>query len=313
MARKIKDITGQKFNYLTAVSYNSTTSKERGRTYWDFKCDCGNIKTIIPQSTKRGLTKSCGCKVTYKPRPKKDIAGMKFNCWTAIDIDEEMSKEKKKICWNFVCDCGTKRAIIGTLISNNKLKSCGCKNNNKRRDLTGQKFNRFTAIDVNEGLTKEKGFVYWNVVCDCGTKKAIRSSAIVGGRIKSCGCWNAEVLVRRATKPPGVGAFNSWLYGYKNGAKVRGLEWSLTRDEFKEITSQNCHYCNKEPRPYKTVRNTSYAFVNGIDRVDSSIGYRLDNTVPCCKRCNWMKSDMGAKEFLEHIEGIYRHAIYKRD
>lgn len=30
----------------------------------------------------------------------------------------------------------------------------------------------------------------------------------------------------------------------------------------------------------------------GIDRVNSKIGYTLGNVVPCCKKCNTVKSDI---------------------
>ena len=34
-------------------------------------------------------------------------------------------------------------------------------------------------------------------------------------------------------------------------------------------------------------------------------GYIIENCVPCCKRCNWMKSDMNKEEFISHIKDIY--------
>lgn len=54
-----EDVTGQKFNHLTALGF-SHKDKNR-KTYWDFLCDCGNIKTLRLDCVKNGNTQSCGC------------------------------------------------------------------------------------------------------------------------------------------------------------------------------------------------------------------------------------------------------------
>lgn len=55
---KIIDITGQKFNMLTVLSFSK---RENGRSYWMCKCDCGNIVERNSNSFKSNMTKSCGC------------------------------------------------------------------------------------------------------------------------------------------------------------------------------------------------------------------------------------------------------------
>lgn len=48
------DITGQKFNKLTAIEY-------RGNCKWLFRCECGSEAVINGSRVRQGLTKSCGC------------------------------------------------------------------------------------------------------------------------------------------------------------------------------------------------------------------------------------------------------------
>jgi hypothetical protein len=49
--------------------------------------------------------------------------------------------------------------------------------------------------------------------------------------------------------------------------------------------------------------------LNGVDRIDSSIGYLPENVVPCCGLCNWMKGDQTQAEFFKRVAEIYkRHA-----
>jgi hypothetical protein len=37
---------------------------------------------------------------------------------------------------------------------------------------------------------------------------------------------------------------------------------------------------------------------NGIDRLDSSKGYVLENCVPCCSEINWAKRVMSFEDFV---------------
>lgn len=57
MSRQREDLTGQKFNHLTALRYV-------GDRRWMFRCDCGHEKSILGYAVKRGHTKSCGCLAT---------------------------------------------------------------------------------------------------------------------------------------------------------------------------------------------------------------------------------------------------------
>lgn len=58
-ARNFKDISGQKFGRLTAVTPVGRSSDNR--TIWECVCDCGNTVFITGKSLRSGNTKSCGC------------------------------------------------------------------------------------------------------------------------------------------------------------------------------------------------------------------------------------------------------------
>lgn len=61
MAKHV-DITGKKFNYLTAIEF--ARYDKRKSQFWLFQCDCGNKKVINKAHVISGHTKSCGCKVS---------------------------------------------------------------------------------------------------------------------------------------------------------------------------------------------------------------------------------------------------------
>lgn len=57
MPNRVRDITGQRFGRLVAVS----RSYEKRRSYWTCACDCGGTKTTTLAHLKIGHTRSCGC------------------------------------------------------------------------------------------------------------------------------------------------------------------------------------------------------------------------------------------------------------
>jgi hypothetical protein len=91
---------------------------------------------------------------------------------------------------------------------------------------------------------------------------------------------------------------------YKGSAKRRGLSFDLTLEQFRSIVSKPCHYCGGNSKDYDD-RSKG----NGVDRKDSSKGYEIGNCVPCCWRCNSMKTDTPYQEFLDHVEKVYNHIL----
>jgi hypothetical protein len=87
-------------------------------------------------------------------------------------------------------------------------------------------------------------------------------------------------------------------YGvYMRSAEQKQLEFSITLEEFKEITKKPCDYCaGIQPRGF-----------NGIDRIDSKKGYVFENCVSCCKVCNYMKNTLNKDVFIHRVEHILSH------
>jgi hypothetical protein len=79
---------------------------------------------------------------------------------------------------------------------------------------------------------------------------------------------------------------------YKATAKRRDIEFNLTLEQFTELWNKPCYYCGDE---IKTI---------GVDRVDNTKGYQVDNIVPCCAWCNKMKLNYTKEEFINHCEKI---------
>jgi hypothetical protein len=87
---------------------------------------------------------------------------------------------------------------------------------------------------------------------------------------------------------------------YRHNALRRNLEFNLTAEQFKSITEQKCYYCNG----YSQDRDPRF-IGNGIDRKNSNLGYVIENCVPCCVTCNFIKNNMDFNEFIDYIRRLY--------
>ena len=94
-------------------------------------------------------------------------------------------------------------------------------------------------------------------------------------------------------------------YGvYTRCARDKNLEFNLTLNDFTVLTEQPCHYCG-------SIQERGF---NGVDRVNSEVGYVTDNCVSCCQMCNYMKGSLSVDAFLGRVEHIltYNGQIHGR-
>lgn len=166
-------------------------------------------------------------------------------------------------------------------------------------DETGARYGRLVVLC--RGDAYRTGFK-WRCVCDCGNEHQASPANLRAGQVRSCGKCGAFLL--KSDEAACRQAHNN----YRRNARNRGLQFELSVDEFRSITSANCHYCGATPsNSHKAARPREGAVAyryNGIDRVDNSIGYSAGNIVSCCQTCNRAKSDMPQGEFLAWIERI---------
>lgn len=178
----------------------------------------------------------------------------------------------------------------------------------RREDIKGRKFGNLLVLSdcIRDYDSKGHSTYKRECLCDCGNKSIVREYNLKNGTIKTCGC-------RKFRLEYGIASFNFVYAGYKSSAKKKGLEFTLTKEAFKEITKKPCHYCGQKPTMKGEVSKNKgekremngYYIHNGIDRVDNSRGYEKDNCVPCCSHCNYAKRTLSQKEFKIWINKVY--------
>ena len=87
MARKRDDLTGQRFGRLTVISLNEDVSKQKKKSHWNCKCDCGNETVVRGTHLKSGETASCGCYQKEKLKEK----------WQDKEFRQMQSEQRKKM------------------------------------------------------------------------------------------------------------------------------------------------------------------------------------------------------------------------
>lgn len=178
----------------------------------------------------------------------------------------------------------------------------------KAKDITGH---RFSLLSVESPVSINKnGTIIWQCRCDCGKEVKAIGTRLRNGVTKSC----ASCAHRGKSQParwaePGVRGFNQAYGTYKHVAKKKGRAFVLTKDEFRELVTSNCHYCGAVPSRvakahYASTAERSSFLYNGIDRRDNERGYEKDNCLPCCYTCNRAKRELSYKEFTEWLQTI---------
>jgi len=181
--KKAKDLTGQRFGSLVAV--RPTDKRQNTFVVWECKCDCGNTTYVTSAALIHGNTKSCGCSFGG------DLSGQRVGRLVIIQPTEK--RMRGHIAWECKCDCGNTVYLPTDVLRSGHTRSCGCllkDNSQKIKDLVGQRFGRLVVIK-NMGETAN-GKAVWECLCDCGNITKVRSTSLLSGGTRSCGCLRNE-------------------------------------------------------------------------------------------------------------------------
>lgn len=229
-----------------------------------------------------------------------DLSNQKFGRLTVISKNKIRSNRprNKRSFWDCLCECGENCIVSSAALRNGLTKSCGCLRNETLSkinvsDLLGKTFGKLTVISQNK--KRHSGSVVWKCQCECGKVVNITSFKLNRGQRKSCGC--DCFLTAPFRKELELSSEQLWMRKLfsktKGSAKARRLEFSLNED-FKHIKPPyNCFYCGLKDEKI------------GIDRINSNIGYTNENSVLCCKFCNYAKNQFPIEEFLKYLDRIH--------
>jgi hypothetical protein len=175
-----------------------------------------------------------------------------------------------------------------------------------RTKLINRKFNKLYVI---ERVYKD-GVRYMKCKCDCGNICFINPNSLYNNSpIVSCGC-----VSKSKRKYFGFGGIpDEAVKRVRDSARKRDLEYSITPEYMWEIfQKQNgrCVYTGYMLyfRHFDEF-NGPQEQTASLDRIDSSLGYVVENVQWIYKNLQFMKSNMNESNFLQLISDIYANKI----
>lgn len=235
---------------------------------------------------------------------EKTISSQNLNKNGTFEIIRRFKDEKNVYKATIKCvKCGTEQTILATHINRCKCKHCSIISTEQSH--IGEIIGCFKLLEFDH---RNGNTLYYKVECIVCGKISIKSLRTMWSR-KSSGCENCK---GRGKVPTLEAPINAYYHNYKKKADERGLEFNLTKEEFTNLIFKDCVYCGSKPIEGTSIdrkhNKTGIPFkINGIDRVDSSKGYSINNCVPCCGICNKMKLDHSLENFKSHISKIYQY------
>ncbi len=193
---KTVDLVGRRFGMLTVCG--DSGQRKDACILWRCICDCGKEALFIRRDLISGVAVNCGCqpKEAASKGHAEDLTGQQFGSLTVLRRVE--NDKNNKVQWLCRCECGQECVVKSAALKTGHKSSCGCKRyaiSYNGKDLTGQRFGRFTVLYRSEQDKKGQG-VTWHCRCDCGKEVDVPACSLSRGLIRSCGCLNYEEMLR---------------------------------------------------------------------------------------------------------------------
>ena len=187
------------------------------------------------------------------------------------------------------------------------------------KNRVGDRYGRLLVVS-HSGKDKRNKHL-WLCKCDCGNEKIIVSDNLSSGKSNSCGCLKSEFLANSGFQFKGIenreDAILKVQYSHLK-RRHRNLDKDgvvIDFNTFKKLSKDECKYCGLEHSKIIEDRLSERSDgkklsdiiikINGIDRVNSAIGYTKENSVTCCKYCNFAKHTMSEDDFYKWIRKVY--------
>ena len=194
----------------------------------------------------------------------------------------------------------------------------------KFKDLTGLRFGKLVVIERAPNKNKR---VYWKCQCDCGNTHVTRSSTLLRGMCRSCGCLNKEInYCKRNNKTYHPNEYDlSGEYGI--GYTSKGESFYFDLEDYDKIKDY-CWYINSGgyvstniPREKKQKKITMHRLImdlidGGRDiYVDHIFHNKTDNRKSQLRIVNVQQNTFNHSKFKNNsseYNGVYWHKKHQK-
>jgi ribosomal protein L40E len=239
------------------------------------------------------------------------ILDVEKNCYPRKTASSTHKKNAIESYTIYVCNCPTQNCEGTVRIAkprdlDNKCRKCAIDSRQKgsyvwrlyTTDVSEAKLptalanpNLFIREEIADAFKSDgKPYIQRRAILKCPTVGCHDTVTVKYGREKPIDAYKCRKCAHLALrKRPYERTFNSAARNVKHRHKK--INWLMSYEEFASLCSiPNCHYCNIN---LNRAEYASEAGVNSLllDRKDSNKDYTLDNSVPCCPKCNFTKND----------------------
>jgi hypothetical protein len=181
----------------------------------------------------------------------------------------------------------------------------------KRKDFTGLVVGKMVVLERGPDIFNENGqrTTTWQVKCECGVIKNIRSSNLKNA--KSCGCGIKEraKTLYKFTNPKAyrTGTKNISKFYFnrlKHRANKKQIEFKITIQFMQELLEKQNFKCALSGEEITLEYEQNHPITASLDRIDSFKGYLPDNVQWVHKEVNFMKINNTDEKFFEWCRKI---------
>lgn len=266
-------LSGTRFDRLTVL-------KQEGE-YCDCRCTCGREVRVETKKLRAGHVRSCGClrvdQAYVMSQAKVLPAGE--TAFNSLYAQYKVQASTRQLVFELTPD--TFRTLTKQVCY-----YCGADPAQVKRTAGSAGSYVYNGIDRRDNML---GYTVQNCVSACGMcngAKGVNSEKDFLGWVKLL--TEPRHTFQSSTPIQMTVPYRKLYHRYKNTAKFKKLEFDISEAHFLSLVSASCHYCGRSAHRKISSSNGLYTGIlyTGIDRSDSTLGYTVQNTVPCCWDCN---------------------------
>ena len=157
--------------------------------------------------------------------------------------------------------------------------------------------------------TDKYGHARYLCVCGCGNILKVIGNSLETGNTSSCGCTSRKIGKEHGLWTGYEEISSSYYSRMKTGAKTRGVDFNVTMEQIWQRFIEQERRCalSGVKIMFAPTNKTRHLQTASLDRIDSNLGYQIDNIQWLHKDLNIMKWKISNQDFIDWCIEVANH------